>query len=155
MDTILGIAIFLGTLAGMEGVAYLAHKYVMHGFLWSLHKSHHRPRAGMFEKNDWFAAIFALPSITFIYLGSYVAWPFLPAGLGMAAYGLIYFIFHDVIVHQRVRFRRIPRFGYLRRIIQAHRLHHAIETKHGCVSFGFLYAPPVRELKLRMRAKAA
>ena len=61
MDTIIGIAIFLGTLAGMEGVAYVAHKYVMHGFLWSLHESHHRPRAGVFEKNDWFAAIFALP----------------------------------------------------------------------------------------------
>ena len=25
----------------MEFVAWFAHKYIMHGFLWSLHKDHH------------------------------------------------------------------------------------------------------------------
>ena len=139
--------IFLGTLAGMEVVAYLSHRYLMHGPLWFLHASHHRPRGHWFEWNDLFGVIFATPSIVLIWLGVNVEPHLLWVGLGMAAYGVVYFGFHDVIVHQRIRFRRIPRFGYLRRIVQAHRLHHAIETKEDGVSFGFLYAPPVDRLK--------
>lgn len=154
MDLLIGILILLAAFAAMEGVAYLSHRYVMHGWLWRLHESHHRPRDGAFEKNDWFAVMFAAPSIVLIFLGTYVAWPFLWVGLGMTAYGLMYFIFHDVIVHQRIRFRSIPRFGYLRRIMQAHRLHHAVETKAGCVSFGFLYAPPVRVLRDQLKRRA-
>lgn len=150
IEILAGIGIFLVTLVGMEAAAYYGHKYVMHGWLWSLHESHHRPRDGRFERNDWFAVFFAIPSIILIYLGVNYFWPLFWVGLGMTGYGLIYFLFHDVIVHQRIRFRAIPRFGYMRRIIQAHRLHHAVETKEGCVSFGFVYAPPVRVLKAEL-----
>ena len=39
----------------MEGVAWFTHKYVMHGFLWVLHKDHHdRSNHSPFEKNDFF-----------------------------------------------------------------------------------------------------
>ncbi len=141
------ILLVAAAFAAMEGVAYLTHRYVMHGFMWSLHESHHIPRTGRFEKNDLFAVIFAGPSIVLVYLGVHHYPPLGWLGLGMTLYGLMYFLFHDVIVHQRLRFRRIPRFGYLRRIIQAHRMHHASDRKHGGVSFGFLYAPPVRKLK--------
>ena len=146
-DAVLFGVLFFAAFAAMEGVAYLTHKYVMHGCLWVLHESHHRPRTGRFEKNDLFAFFFALPSILLIYLGVNYYGPLAAVGLGMTAYGLMYFLFHDVIVHQRIRFRAIPRFGYLRRIMQAHRMHHARSEKEGGVSFGFLYAPPVRRLK--------
>ena len=36
------------------------------------------------------------------------------------------------------------------RIIQAHRLHHVVETKAGTVSFGFLWAPKPEELKAEL-----
>jgi beta-carotene 3-hydroxylase len=39
----------------------VTHKYVMHGFLWSLHKDHHIRDGRKLEKNDWFAVIFAVP----------------------------------------------------------------------------------------------
>ena len=64
----------------------------------------------------------------------------------IAAYGLIYFLFHDVIVHQRVPHRVVPRSTYFKRIVQAHRLHHVTESREGSVSFGFLYAPPPARL---------
>ena len=35
----------------------------------------------------------------------------------------------------------------MKRIVQAHRLHHAVETKEGTVSFGFLVAPHPTDLK--------
>lgn len=139
--------LFVASFAGMEGVAYLAHRHVMHGWLWVLHESHHRPRLGRFERNDLFAVFFAVPSILLIYAGVHHFAPLAWIGAGMTAYGAMYFLFHDVIVHQRIRFRRIPRWRYLRRIIQAHRMHHASDAKDGGVSFGFLYAPPVRALK--------
>ncbi len=152
-DAVLFVLLFLAAFAAMEGVAYLTHKHVMHGWLWSLHESHHRPRTGRFEKNDLFAIFFALPSILLIYLGVHVYGPLAAVGFGMTAYGFMYFLFHDVIVHQRIRFRAIPRWGYLRRIMQAHRMHHARSAKEGCVSFGFLYAPPVRRLKTEGMAR--
>ena len=39
---LINILIVLGTFIFMEGVAWFTHKYVMHGFLWSWHKSHHK-----------------------------------------------------------------------------------------------------------------
>jgi beta-carotene 3-hydroxylase len=150
------LLLFAGALAGMEAVAYYTHKYVMHGFLWSLHKSHHVPRRGLFEKNDLFAVIFAVPSIVLIYLGVHVYDRLLWVGLGMAAYGLVYFAFHDLLVHRRIPHRFTPKRGYLRRVVQAHYMHHATKGKYGAVSFGFVYAPSLGKLKAeRERTKAA
>ena len=148
--------LFLVALAGMEAVAYYTHKYVMHGFLWSLHKSHHVAKHTRFEKNDFFAVFFASPSILLIYLGVNVYDPLLWLGLGMTAYGAVYFAFHDVLVHRRIPHRYTPKGGYLRRVVQAHHMHHATKGKEGAVSFGFVYSPPIEELKQeRERIRAA
>ncbi|MCW3834764.1 sterol desaturase family protein [Sphingomonas canadensis] len=157
MSPLAGIALFLLTVLGMEGFAYAAHRWVMHGPGWFLHASHHRPRTGPFEWNDLYAAIFAVPSIALLYMGVQLQWwpGFTWIGAGIAAYGAIYFGFHDVIVHRRIPHRYVPRSRYMKRIVQAHRLHHAVETKHGTVSFGFLWAPPPQVLKARLRAGAA
>jgi len=143
-----GVVLALVALATMEAVAYVAHRWVMHGFLWSLHKSHHEPRPGMFERNDWFAVIGALPAITLIFAGTKLGFgnAFVWLGIGITGYGVIYFGFHDIIVHRRVKTGWVPKSRYMKRIIQAHRLHHVVETKAGTVSFGFIYAPPVRTL---------
>jgi beta-carotene 3-hydroxylase len=148
-----GLALFLATIAFMEGFAYVMHRWVMHGRIgWFLHASHHRPRAGWFELNDLYGVIFALPSIVLLYGGVQAGWGAWATwvGAGIAAYGAIYFGFHDVIVHQRVAHRIVPRSPYFKRIVQAHRIHHAVESRLGAVSFGFIYAPPVELLKARL-----
>ncbi|MEO1426473.1 MAG: beta-carotene hydroxylase, partial [Pseudomonadota bacterium] len=43
----------------------------------------------------------------------------------------------------------------LARIVQAHRLHHAVEGKEGCVSFGFIFAPSPKRLKKMLAATQA
>jgi beta-carotene 3-hydroxylase len=150
-----GLLIFAATILLMEGFAYVMHRWVMHGPGWFLHASHHRARKGMFELNDLYGVIFAIPSILLIYLGvqgdwgASAAW----AGFGIAGYGAIYFGFHDVIVHKRVGTRYIPKSAYMKRIIQAHRLHHVVETKHGTVSFGFIWAPKPESLKAELNAR--
>ena len=146
--------IFLATLAAMELFAYATHRWVMHGPGWFLHASHHRARTGWFEWNDLYAVIFAVPSVTMIWLGERGGggdWA-TTVGAGIAGYGAIYFGFHDWIVHRRLPHRIVPKSDYFKRIVQAHRLHHVVESKHGTVSFGFLWAPPVEMLKAELRA---
>ncbi len=156
MSLAAGIAVFVATVAGMEVFAYVAHRWVMHGFMWFLHASHHRARTGAFEANDWFAAIFAMPAIACIAFGVYGGMPVLVwVGAGITAYGAIYAGFHDVLVHRRVKHSWNPQGRYLKRIVQAHRLHHVVESKHGTVSFGFLWAPPVRTLLAELEASGA
>lgn len=152
MSIWLGLLLFLATIAAMEVFAYAMHRWIMHGPGWFLHASHHRARTGLFEANDWYFVIFALPSILLILMGIGLemgpgyAW----VGGGIAAYGAIYLGFHDIIVHKRLNHRYVPRSSYMKRIVQAHRLHHAVETKEGTVSFGFLVAPRPEVLKAEL-----
>lgn len=143
------VLIFLVTVAAMEGVAYLMHRFLMHGPLWFLHESHHRRERGRLELNDLFGVFFALPSILLIYLGTHGSPLLLAVGLGMTAYGAIYFGFHDVIVHRRLPHRLRFSSPYLQRIIKAHHIHHATRERDGAVSFGFIYAPRIEALTRR------
>ncbi|MHA6718520.1 sterol desaturase family protein [Sphingomonas sp. RS6] len=157
MSFVPGIALFVATVLGMELFAYVAHRWIMHGPGWFLHASHHRPRHGNWELNDLYAAIFAVPSFVLLLGGVRLGW--WPGctwiGAGIAAYGMIYFGFHDVVVHKRLRHRYVPRSSYMKRIVQAHRLHHAVRTRKGTVSFGFLWAPRPEALKAKLRASGA
>ncbi|PXA85356.1 beta-carotene hydroxylase [Nostoc sp. 3335mG] len=150
-----GIILFALTVAAMEGFAYAMHRWVMHGPGWFLHASHHRQRTGPFELNDLYAVIFAIPSI--LLLAGGVRWSWWPGctwiGAGIAAYGAIYFGFHDWIVHKRLPHRYVARSRYMKRIVQAHRLHHVVETKAGTVSFGFLVAPKPEALKAELKRR--
>lgn len=126
----------------MEGFAWFMHKYVMHGWGWILHQSHHKPRHGRFELNDLYALIFALPAIILMWLGkpeyNYLFW----LGTGISAYGLCYFVFHDIIVHRRVKHNYRMGSNYMKRIIRAHKIHHKNRTKENAEAFGFLFALP-------------
>lgn len=155
MSILSGLLLFLATVIAMEGVAYVAHRWVMHGFGWFLHKSHHEPRTGFWEMNDWFFVIFATPSIALLVGGTSGAWGqwAIWTGAGIAAYGAIYLGFHDLIVHKRLDHRYVPRWSYMKRIVQAHRIHHIVETREGTVSFGFLVAPAPEVLKAQLALK--
>ncbi|WP_045391242.1 sterol desaturase family protein [Falsirhodobacter sp. alg1] len=146
MDWILPVVIIVGTVSTMEYVAWAAHKYIMHGWGWGWHKSHHEERHGKFELNDMYAVVFAFIAIGLFVVGQWAWRPATWFGIGVTLYGILYFIAHDGLVHKRWPFHYIPRKGYAKRLYQAHRLHHAVEGKDGCVSFGFVYAPPVKEL---------
>lgn len=157
--------IVAATVPAMEGVAWASHKYVMHGFAWAWHRDHHEAHEGPLEKNDRFALVGAALSIALFALGSPMVvgtgawWPGTWLGLGVLLYGAIYTLVHDGLVHQRW-FRWVPRRGYARRLVQAHRLHHATASRLGAVSFGFVFVrdPVALASELRRRrslAKAA
>ena len=66
----INVVLVIAAFCLMEGVAWFTHKYVMHGFLWRWHKSHHEPRYGIFELNDLFSVIFGTVGAGLIILGA-------------------------------------------------------------------------------------
>jgi beta-carotene 3-hydroxylase len=127
----------------MEGATWLIHKYIMHGFLWTLHKDHHdHSNEGELEKNDWFFVIFALPTIALMYFGSLQDFNYLFfIGLGIMFYGLAYFFIHDIFIHQRFKIFSHTKSPYFLALRRAHKQHHKHLGKEDGECFGFLYVP--------------
>jgi len=133
------ILILIATFISMEGITWLTHRYVMHGFLWYLHKDHHQVEPGFFEKNDAFFIIFAVPSILLIYFGTFNnVWWMQSIGFGIMAYGTGYFLVHDIIIHQRFKWFTRSNNAYVRAIRWAHKMHHKHLDRHAGESFGML-----------------
>src|SRR5687768_1911667 len=86
----------LGTVVAMELTATAVHRYIMHGWGWGWHRSHHSPCSGAFERNDLYALVFAVISISLFLIGE--SWPLLWwVGVGTVVYGLLYAFVHDGI----------------------------------------------------------
>lgn len=153
MTSLQKVLIVVGMVLFMEGFAWAAHKYIMHGPGWGWHRSHHESYAGRFEKNDLYAVVFSAIVVALFAAGWW--WqPLWWAALGITVYGGVYAFVHDMLVHQRFGYRWVPRRGYFKRLHQAHRLHHATKGRDGAVSFGFLFAPHPNRLKQQLRERA-
>ncbi|MDN3203891.1 sterol desaturase family protein [Algoriphagus sediminis] len=131
---ILGFAI-------MEFSGWAIHKYLMHGPLWSIHKTHHQPSKSWFELNDLFSLLFGSIAVILIILGieafDYRFW----IGMGISLYGMLYFFLHDVLIHRRVKLFHRPGNFFLRGIFKAHQAHHKTNKKDDAVSFGLFVVP--------------
>jgi beta-carotene 3-hydroxylase len=136
--------LFFLTFFTMEFVAWFTHKFIMHGWLWSLHEDHHSGKNPMdfFERNDSFFLLFAMPGIACLALGSFYTVPYCSAiGLGITAYGFCYFLVHDVFIHRRFKWFRNSNHFYFQAIRKAHKMHHKhLKKEHG-ECFGMLIVP--------------
>ena len=154
MHTALWSLVAAAAFLAMEGLAWLAHRFVMHGWGWAWHRSHHEPPRGRVELNDGFSALGAAFALALFWLAAALDSPWLhAAAMGVTAYGIAYWVVHDGLVHQRWPLRWVPRAGYLWRLVQAHRLHHAVRTREGALSFGFLIVPDPKRLAARLQAR--
>lgn len=154
------IGIVTGTFVAMEAVAWATHKYVMHGFLWSLHRDHHKKdHYGKLERNDTFFLIFALPSMVLFFVGARSGHdkPWLWIGLGILLYGIAYFLVHEVFIHQRITWLRSSRRVYFLGLRRAHKVHHKRVTKEHGECFGMLWVPLryFKEARDRSRRQSA
>lgn len=152
MNWIVNLLLFWTAFACMEAFAWSAHKYVMHGWGWGWHKSHHQPREGLFEKNDLYVLVFSSVVIGLFALGVAYWRPLMSVASGITFYGVVYSLFHDGLVHKRWPLPWQPRSGYFKRLVQAHRLHHATRSREGAVAFGFLWAGNPEKLKREFQA---
>ncbi|KQR94775.1 beta-carotene hydroxylase [Chryseobacterium sp. Leaf180] len=135
--------IVVATFFAMEGLTWVIHKYVMHGFMWSLHRDHHdHSTDGPIECNDYFFAIFAVPAIVLMYFGTVNNFsPLFYISIGITLYGMAYFFVHDIFIHQRFKLLRDTKNPYLLAIRRAHKQHHKHTGKEEGECFGFLWVP--------------
>jgi beta-carotene 3-hydroxylase len=139
MITALGF-IILG-FAAMEFSGWFIHKFLMHGPLWMIHKTHHQPSKTFFELNDLFSVLFGSIALILIFVGvdslDFRFW----MGVGISLYGVLYFVLHDVLVHRRLKWFDRPKNSFLKGIFKAHQAHHRTNEKEDAVSFGLFVVP--------------
>ncbi|AMR31768.1 fatty acid hydroxylase [Mucilaginibacter sp. PAMC 26640] len=137
MQALINIGIVILTIAGMEAISWAMHKYLFHGPLWFIHKTHHQQRHGLLELNDLFSIGFAALALWLMWAGrvslDYRFW----IGTGISTYGTIYFIFHDWFIHNRFKAFK-SRNWYLMAIRRAHKIHHKSTEKNPSEEFGLL-----------------
>ena len=115
----------------MEPITYALHRWVMHGAGYLLHHSHHRnaarTRPSRLELNDLYPVMFASLVIAILALGFNKPQMgiLVPIGIGTTAYGVLYALVHDLVIHRRAGLAIGDRSSLLRRLETAHRQHHA------------------------------
>ena len=135
----------IGAFVSMEIIAWALHKYVMHGFLWSIHKDHHISHNKRFENNDLFALVFGIPSWLFMMFGIMAGCDFrLYIGIGIALYGICYLLIHDGLIHSRIKVFRNTKNIWLLSLKKAHLNHHKHDNKSNSkdgndVSYGMIW----------------
>jgi beta-carotene 3-hydroxylase len=136
----------------MEGVSYLAHRYVMHGVGMRWHRSHHAPATGGFQRNDLFPLCFSV-----LGFGTFVAAATIPSlasllfvGMGVAAYGACYVFVHDIAIHRRLDIR-VPALRYVTWLRDAHASHH----RFGGEPYGMLFPIVVGRARRNARSTRA
>lgn len=106
------------------------HRRFWHRALFPIHRTHHLPRTGAFERNDVLSFVHAPIAIALILygcrgpvgIGRELAFG---VGLGASIFGLAYLLVHDGLVHRRLAVRWLARVPGIRRVVAAHRVHHA------------------------------
>lgn len=144
-----GLAIVVAALCAMEGVSYLTHRFVMHGFGIGLHRSHHDTSDGGFELNDLYPLMFSSVAIGAFAVGTARSIrELVQVGIGITLYGVSYAFVHEIYIHRRLRLVR-RQYRVLEWMKASHRIHHL----YGGEPFGMLL--PLVAKDLRHKAAAA
>jgi beta-carotene 3-hydroxylase len=159
----------------MEPVAYAAHRWVMHGPGWGLHRSHHRrpPATSLaatalaataldsgavvtsswrerIEANDAFPVAFAGVTVVAMAAGtrSRRLAALVPVAAGVTAYGAAYSAVHDLYIHRRLGgwLGRLERSKAGAALARAHVVHH----RGGGEPYGMLLPLRWRERELEL-----
>ncbi|CAF0952703.1 unnamed protein product [Rotaria sp. Silwood1] len=135
------ISVILITAIAMEFISWFLHKYLFHGPLWFIHKTHHhRTLHTTLELNDVFSLMFALISIILLFIGVWTSSSiYLDISLGITLYGFIYFLIHDGLIHQRYPLWNKISNNYLKQVQRAHQRHHMYPNKQPSEEFGLFF----------------
>ncbi|MEP1150868.1 MAG: sterol desaturase family protein [Balneola sp.] len=127
---------------GMEVISYCVHRWLFHGVLWNIHESHHTPSHGVFELNDVFSLVFAGISMGLMITGADTMFTSAHFGIGtgIAVYGLLYFIIHDVFTHKRFGSFKSDNW-FMKLVRRAHQRHHQDVGRKGHEPYGLFLFP--------------
>ncbi len=141
---------------GLEIFSYALHRWVFHGWLWRVHRTHHVARHGRFELNDLFSVGFGGAAVLLLLAGfrDPLGPPWFALGAGITLYGAVYFVVHDVFTH-----RRYAAFATENRLLnalrRAHLRHHQSAERPGQEPYGLFLVPYRRHWDAPERRAAA
>src|SRR5690606_2507465 len=143
MKLFIWILIFISVFCFMEFMAWFTHQYIMHGFLWNLHRDHHNKAHGSWsERIAAFFVFYAIISLVLCWLRAHTDfWQGWPVGFGILASGIAYFTVHDIFIHQRFKWLRSTNNRYAKALRRAHKIHHKHLGKSGGECYGMLFVP--------------
>ena len=140
------VPVALAVAGAMDLWAALLHGRVWHAWLWSVHRSHHAPRAhgARFEANDALSVLHAPVAIALILIGclddpGVAREVSFGVGVGMSLFGVAYLVVHDGLVHARLPVHGLARLPYFRAVARAHRVHHTGSA--GGAPYGLFFGP--------------
>jgi beta-carotene 3-hydroxylase len=131
----------LSGIIGMEAFTTVFHRYVMHGPLWHIHLTHHAPSKHPLELNDVFVLFFTSIALVLIALGL-PGGPTVFIGIGIAVYGMSYFVMHDMVIHKRFLRQPLPTNRYLQAVYKMHMAHHKHVGNDTGEAYGLFFVPP-------------
>jgi beta-carotene 3-hydroxylase len=137
----LAVLVAILTMVLFEPAMALVHRWLFHGPLWCLHRSHHeQPRARRLVPNDalWVTYFVAFGALIAFGAQSVAPWAGAAVGFGAGAcaYGIAYLAAHDGLAHGRFWMPAVLRRSRaVRRLVRAHHHHH----RDGTAGMG---APP-------------
>ena len=94
----------------------------------------------MVRKNDLFFVFYAFVSAFVILWGEFSFFPARHCYRNFA-YGVTYFIVHDIFIHQRFKIWKRVNNRYAKAVRRAHKIHHKHLTKEDGECFGMLFVP--------------
>ncbi|MDH5367876.1 MAG: sterol desaturase family protein [Cyclobacteriaceae bacterium] len=159
MIYLFNVFVIVLSFVGMELVAWSLHKYVMHKFMWNVHKDHHIPNNKKFQRNDFFALVFGIPSWLLIMFGIMAGCDFrLYMGIGITLYGICYVLIHDGLIHQRFKVFPNTKSIYLQALKKGHWAHHKHDgskdyNKDNDICYGMLWVPMRFFIEVKGRKK--
>jgi beta-carotene 3-hydroxylase len=80
----------------MEFMAWFTHKFVMHGFYGIYTRSSHVPNRDTFLKKICFLDLCGSFLVVYNVSSMYAVWPVMYIGFGILAYGIAYFLVHEI-----------------------------------------------------------
>ncbi len=140
------VLVVLAAFFAMEAVSYLTHRFVMHGFGFGVHKSHHVNRQGGFELNDLYPMMFSTVAIMGFTAGTFLPSlrPLILVATGVTAYGVAYLFVHEIYIHRRL-WPVGKQYRPLEWMKASHRIHHL----YGGEPYGMLLPLVPKELRGR------
>ena len=136
---LINTGILFAAFIGMEIFSGFFHKYVMHGILWRIHRTHHVHGKGFFEWNDIFSLTFGAIATVLFVTGLEGLDARFWAGCGIMCYGAVYFIVHDIFIHRRLKWIERSNNRYLQALRRAHKAHHAYTESNPGEEYGLLW----------------
>lgn len=118
---LLRVVLVLAGFAVMEVAGALAHRWLLHGPWWPLHRSHHLRPSQRVQAGDAVPLVLSALWLLALLAGLAWWWPLLWVSVGALAQLGLHVAVHDLVIHRRFGGPRLPG---LRHWADAHEVHH-------------------------------